>query len=217
MSIVRFLFVTALATLVAHAAEVRDLGEGLSYLRLRDVDGEAFSVPAGPLVVDLRQATQAGSGGIDRLRGLLGLSGVRFVLVSEATAPAITAFLETRAPTVLTIGSLGAPETDIRVSVSTEDDRKAFEALEQGTSLADLVTPPLVKARRDEAAILRARRAGNRPPDGPPPPAVPTTPATPTPPAAPATAEAPTVPPVSDPVLQRAVQLHRGLRALKRL
>ena len=214
MSILRFLFTTALATLVASAAEVRDLGEGLGYLRLRDVDGEAFSVPAGPLVIDLRQATQAGSGGIDRLRGLLGLPSVRFVLISDATAPSITTFLETRAPTVLTLGGLGAPETDIRVSVSAEDDRKAFDALDQGASLTDLVTPPLVKARRDEAAILRARRAGNRPPDGPPPPATPQTPAAP---ASPAAIETPAATPPSDPVLQRAVQLHRGLRALKRL
>ncbi|GAB1488525.1 hypothetical protein MASR2M8_09700 [Opitutaceae bacterium] len=207
----RFLFAFAIASLAAHAAEVRDLGEGLGYLRLSDISGEAFSAPVDPLVVDLRQATQAGSDGIDRLRGLLGQPSLRLVLVSEVTAPAIITFLETRSATVLTLGGLGAPETDIRVPVSTEDDRKAYEALDQGASLADLVTPPLVKARRDEASILRARRTSNRPSDSPPPPD------TPMPPVAPTPADAPTVTPLSDPVLQRAVQLHRGLRALKRL
>lgn len=216
MKILRIFCLLALAMLAARAAEVRDLGEGLGYLRLRDIDGEAFSVPAGPLVVDLRQATQAGSAGVDRLRGLLGTPGVRFVLVSESTAPTVVTFLQTRAPTVLTIGGIGASDTDIRVSVSAEDDRRAFAALEQGASLADLATPSLVKARRDEAAILRARRTGNRPPDGPPSPTGPPAGATPpTPPAAPA--EAAPAPAPSDPVLQRAVQLHRGLRALKRL
>ena len=226
MRSVRIVLLIGLSALAAAAAEVRDLGESLGYLRLPDLDGEAFTVPEGPLVIDLRQARLAGPSGTERLRGLLASPGIRFVLVSEATAPAVVSLLDTRGPTVLTLGGTEAPPTDIRVAVSARDDRRAYEALDQGFSLAVLANPPLVKTRRDEASIVRARRNGTRPAEAAPPGeatkpvALPLSPnaSEPTAPAAAATpaADLPPPPPV-DLVLQRAVNLHRGLQALDRL
>ncbi len=211
------------AAWVGAAAEVRDLGADLGYLRLRDVDREAFSATTRALVLDLREATSGNGAGAERLRGLLAPGAVRFVLVSARTAPAILALLEARPPSVLTIGGREAPPVDIVVSVSEADDRRAYDSLEQGANLAELANPPLVKARRDEASILRARRGSNGPPGAPPPPAGTTAPpaeppASPDAPAPAATTE-PAAPPAprGDAVLQRAVQLHRGLMALKRL
>lgn len=223
---VAILLFISLNALAAAAAEVRDLGESLGYLRLRDLDAETFAAPEGPLVIDLRQAQPAGPAGTERLRQLLSSPGVRFVLLSEATAPAVVALLDTRGPTVLTLGGTEAPATDIRVAVSAGDDRRAYEALDQGVSLADLANPLLVKTRRDEASIVRARRTGTRPAEAAPPGDGPDRAAPPPPPnapplTAPAAATAPATdspaPPPVDLVLQRAVKLHRGLQALKRL
>ena len=226
MRSVRIVLLIGLSALAAAAAEVRDLGESLGYLRLPDLDGETFTVPEGPLVIDLRQARLAGPSGTERLRGLLASPGIRFVLVSEATAPAVVSLLDTRGPTVLTLGGTEAPPTDIRVAVSARDDRRAYEALDQGFSLAVLANPPLVKTRRDEASIVRARRNGTRPAEAAPPGGGNE------PGGAPAGSERvrahrarrsrhprrrfPPPPPV-DLVLQRAVNLHRGLQALDRL
>jgi hypothetical protein len=226
MRTVAILLFIGLGALAAAEAEVSDLGESLGYLRLRDLDGEAFAVPEGPLVIDLRQAQLAGTAGTERLRELLAAPGIRLVLVSEATAPAVISLLDTRGPMVLTLGGTEAPPTDIRVTVSALEDRRAYDALDQGGNLADLANPLLVKTRRDEASIVRARRTGTRPAEAAPPgeganpaapPAPPNAPA-PTVPAAatPAATDSPT-PALVDLVLQRAVKLHRGLQALKRI
>ena len=221
MRTVAILLLFSLSALAAAAAEVRDLGESLGYLRLRDLDGEAFAVPEGPLVIDLRQAQLAGLAGTERFRGLLTAPGIRFVLVSEATAPAVISLLDTRGPMVLTLGGTEAPPTDIRVTVSAREDRRAYDALDQGVSLADLANPPLVKTRRDEASIVRARRNGTRPADATPPGEGTNPPPPPAPAGAPPGAANPAAdslaPPPVDLVLQRAVKLHRGLQALKRL
>jgi len=198
----RPLLILALLPVLA-TAEVHDLGENLGYLRLRDAATEAIPDVNGALVLDLRQAEDATTTAAERVRPLLAGPGARFVLISRTTAPALLALLAEHSPTVFTLGAAGAPDPDFTVNVSAEDDRRAYDALDQGTPLASLASPPLTKPRRDEASILqdRARRSG-----APPPPAA----AAPPP-------EEPAAAPAGDPVLQRAVQLYRGLRALKAL
>lgn len=197
----RLLLILAFLSLPA-AAEVHDLGENLGYLRLRDPGAEAIPTVGGALVLDLRQAVDATAAAADRLRALLAGPGARFVLISRATAPALLALLAERPPAVFTLGAADAPDPDFTVSVSAEDDRRAYDAFDQGTPLASLASPPLAKPRRDEASILRdrARRGGGAPPAS----------------AAPSPGESAAAP-AGDPVLRRAVQLHRGLRALKAL
>lgn len=214
MKFLRALPAFLLAAILANAAEVSDLGDDLGYLRLHDIDAETYSVSPGPLVIDLRQATTTNGPGIDLLRALLTSPDVRFVLISGSTPAPVLQLLAQRTPTVLTLGGIGAANPDFKVTVSAEEDRAAYADFEQGASLTELANPPLAKPRRDEAAILQARRTPSRPAGGAPsaPPAT-SAPA----PGADAEAAPAARPPRSDPVLQRAVQLHRGLRALKRI
>jgi hypothetical protein len=77
---------------------------------------------------------------------------------------------------------------------------RPYEALEHGTPIESLVVEKVAKVRDDEAALERERDADA--PEGAPAAAKPQ-------PARP--------PPLIDPVLQRAVQLHRSLLALGRI
>lgn len=185
-----------------HAAEITDLGEGLAYLRVEDAATSALPSIDGSYALDLRRATATSPADASRLRSYLVEPGsVRFVLVSADTAAAVLTLLETRSPSVITLGPAGTiPEPDINVVVSLDEDRRAYSAHTEGTPLELLVRPDIPKPRRDEAALLRNRaNGGNGPaePEEPPP--------------------ADTAAPLVDAVLQRAVHLHHGLKALGRL
>ncbi len=82
--------------------------------------------------------------------------------------------------------------------VSPEDDKRAYDALESGASVESLLSDYPDKPRIDEAYLekehLSDSDAPDLPTDKPPPPK-----------------------PLVDALLQRAVQLHRGLVALKRV
>jgi len=94
-------------------------------------------------------------------------------------------------------------EPDISLAVAPAVERRAYDALENGASADSLITEPVEKARNDEERLDRDRLADSAPPDQG------------VEPGQPAPAREP--PPLIDPVLQRAVQLHRALLALKRL
>jgi hypothetical protein len=102
---------------------------------------------------------------------------------------------------------------DIAVNVSADDDRAAYDAFEHGTPLAELIATKFDKTRHDEAAIARERANGGADLSGedetdddflpvvrPPVAAAPLAKAVPV-----------------DAVLQRALQLHRALVALKKI
>lgn len=201
------LLCAALAARGAAPAPV-DLGEGLSYLRVGQVDG-AINAP-GPHVLDLRRATAADDAAADAFVAPLRAAGpVRFVLVSRQTAPALLTRLGQRASTVLLLGTgVAEPVLDLSLPVPADEDARAYDAYAQGTDLARLIQPPVRKPRRDEAAIMRSRANGNGNGNG--------NGAEAEAPAEPAAGE-PAEPLLVDLVLQRAVHLHRGLKALGRL
>jgi len=180
----------------------RDLGEGLVYVRVHRLPADLPAKPPGrvaPCVIDLR-----------------------YVEAAEDTAAAFSAWLKFRASPrtpvfVLANGDTAAPllkrlaqgergagvvligieserfRPDVPVKSTSADERRAYDALEQGAAVAALLADQPNKARHDEASLTR-----DRPTD---------------PPAAdekPATA-------LIDLTLQRAVHLHRALVAMKKL
>lgn len=191
--------------------ELTDLGQGLAYLRIHSVaeseNALRQAVPgAGALVLDLRYAT-AGDESAAILKSVLAGHPVNpplIVLVSPATPPAL-------APAVASALTLGAPGSvpapTVVVQTDATTDRRAYDALDTGTPLEQLISGKIEKERFDEATLVHEFKNGN--PDAAPAP-LPD-------PTAPRPAGAPEKPaPLVDRVLQRAVHLHRALLALRR-
>jgi hypothetical protein len=146
---------------------------------------------------------------------------VRIVLINATTSPALIAALGHEHPSVITLGPrTPALAPDIAVAISNEDDLRAFNALANGTPLNKLINDNREKRRYDEAKLVQDHGNGVTPPDS----------------ILPAEAEDDTVKteptagkkaspsekkaapvPVIDLVLERAVQIHRSLLALKKL
>ena len=210
-----------LATAVAAApAPTVDLGQNLSYLRLRRLPADAPALTAAwlapALVVDLRYPAVEGAPAIPAGLPARPRHAPLFVLVGPATPADAVAALRAAAPALITLG-LPAPGVtpDLVLAVDPAADRRAYDALDAGTALDALINVKIAKERFDEAALAREHeqdQAGTPPPDRP----AATPAAAPAAPATPAAAPAPPPPPV-DVVLQRAVQLHRALLALGRL
>lgn len=193
----------------------RDLGLGLAYTRVRALPADLPPAPAkpAPIVLDLRYATGDESAATALGAWLQFRAAVRtpvFVLVNPATATAILDFLEHNPPRpgLVTLGSPSSrfvPDLPLKVSALTE--RAAYDALDQGATLENLLTDQPAKPRRDEAVIAQEHAvspeavddAGSDLSDTP-------EPATP-----------PVPPPLIDATLQRAVQLHRALLALRKI
>ena len=208
------LLLALLAAAGAHAAPLqRDLGQGLAYLRVHTLPADlaAPTDPGHPLVLDLRYVP----GGPPEAAGLLAWlkqhAGVRspvFLLANGQTSAALLAPLNSpEAVTGLVILGAAGPgfDPDIALSVTPREERRAYDALENGAAINSLVVAKDDKPRNDEATLAKARLADNgddEADDEPKPEEKPK----------------PIVPPqVIDPVLQRAVQLDRSLLALKRL
>jgi hypothetical protein len=211
------------------AAIEKDLGNSLVYYRITDAEADRTAVlekiahrPA--LVLDLR-CLSVSSGFVDALQTALAHTppphAARLVLVNATTSPALVTMLATELPYLITIGPRSPAITpDVAVTISEEEDRRAFTALANGTDLEKLINDSREKRRYDEAKLVQDHANGVTPPDS----------------ALPADAEDDTVKtepvsekknaaadkkveaaPLIDLVLERAVQLHRSLLALKRL
>lgn len=205
----------------AHAsarAEVleRDLGEGLQFFRAHVLPADLPSDKAktGPLVLDLRY-TLAETDAARALEAWLKFRATDhtpvFVLFNTDTALSLrdlVASVEGR-PGLITLGRPTATFTpDIAIDCPAEEERKAYDALEKSPSVDSVLRENLDKPRVDEASIMHARaESSNGAPES----------------AAsehPTSTEKKSPPPASNPIdrpLQRAVQLHRALVALKRL
>lgn len=194
------------------AAGRTELSPGLFYVRLHVPADFATSLPGarsetGALVLDLRYVTvdENSAAALAAALGRPPTEAPWFILVSPATpaalAPALTA------AHALSLGIEGAvPAPRVIVHATAADDRRAGEALDAGTPPAALISGQLEKERFDEATLVQEFKNGNHDAEPPPDP----DPAAPDPAAAPAKA-----PPLTDRVLQRAVQLHAALLALK--
>ncbi|HWA09364.1 MAG TPA: hypothetical protein VG838_07945 [Opitutaceae bacterium] len=187
----------------------------LGYLRVHSLpdDLPPTAGAAGTLVLDLRfvSSTAENTAAFGTwLQGRARLQSPVLVLVNRETSAGLLALLApAKVPAgVVSIG-LASPEfsPDISLTVEAAADRTAYEALDHGLSLDDLINPRIDKVRHDEAAMARERAAANAGEldEEPPLPAVDEK----------SKAAAP-VPPV-DRVLQRAVQLYHALLALKKI
>jgi hypothetical protein len=189
------------------ATLVRDLGQGLTYYRVHDIPQDQPSPgPAmrpGACVLDLRYA-KADEMGASVLKDwvMLNVSARTpfFILENAQTDPALLAVLPAKGPPGLVVLAPASARIApaIAVQVSPEDDRKAYDALEKGADVQALLSDYPDKPRIDEAYLEKEHIADSDSPG------IPTD--KPLPPR-----------PLVDAMLQRAVQLYRGLTALKKL
>ena len=205
---VRLLLAFAASALAAEsraAVSVRDLGQGLAYYRVHELPADLPSAPTGrpgPCVLDLRFA-KSDDPAASALRAWIKFNATVhtpiFVLENGATSPALQAALPAGIAGLVVL----APESaklnpDIAVRVPEERDRRAYDALEKGAPIESLLSDYPAKPRIDEEYLEKEHLADSEAPepntDKPSPPG-----------------------PLVDALLQRAVQLHRGLLALKRI
>jgi hypothetical protein len=197
-----FLFcLTALGSAPAVPVE-RDLGEGLVYVRVHRLPADLPAKPAGrvaPCVIDLRYVDAADDAAAAFSAWLKFRASPRtpvFVLANGDTAAPLLKVVAQgeRGAGVVLIG-IGSDRfrPDVPVKSTSADERRAYDALEQGAAVATLVADQPNKVRNDEASLT-----GDRPLDPP------------------AADDKPATTPI-DLTLQRALHLHRALVAMKKL
>jgi hypothetical protein len=200
------------AAVAAPAAPIeRDLGQGLIYFRVHHLpeDLPAASGPGKPCVLDLRYVTGDSARSALLVRWLKARATARspvFLLANQETSPALlTPFSSADSIAGLVILGAGAPDfaPDIALPITPQEDRRAYEALERGITVDALLNDSPDKVRNDEARLAKEHLQDGDLSD---PPAE-----------ADAGAAAKTPPPLIDAVLQRAIQLHRSLLAMRRL
>ncbi len=205
---------------VGHAAPLtRNLGQGLTYHRIHELPGDLPTAEASrrqPCVLDLRYVSGRAEEAAALVAWLKFHATTRapvFVLANAQTSAALISVIMPRGAgaSVVVLGAATAEFTpDIALKISAEDERRAYDALEHGAMANALITENPDKPRNDEAKLAKDRQPEPTPTAGEDPAAAvdlaANAPAKPKPPA-----------PVVDVVLQRAVQLHRALLALKKL
>jgi hypothetical protein len=219
------LFLGAISS--SQAAIEKELGQALAYVRVTDASADASlavdTIERRPaLVLDLRSlpADEKFAAVIhSALAKPPAPHAVRFVLVNATTAPAILAALNDDAfKYVVTLGPRSpAIEPDIAISISDEEDGRAYAALAAGTPLEKLITDNHEKPRYDEARLVQDHTNGVTPPDSLLPADADDDSVTTEPDAEKKPAAAKKTAPPVDLVLERAVQIHRSLLALKKL
>lgn len=196
------LFLLALAPAGATPL-TRDLGQGLAYFRAQELPLElpaAGTARAQACVLDLRYA-RGDENAATTLEAWLKFRAISrapvFVLANGETAPALlTVLAPGEGPAGLVVIGVAARGfyPALAVQSTPENERRAYDALEKGASLASLLVENPDKLRHDEASLARDRPAEGVAEEKAKPPA----------------------PPI-DAALQRAVHLHRALRALKKI
>jgi hypothetical protein len=191
--------------LVPAAFAAPDLGDGLLYYRVHDLPRDLPTAPGGkpsPSVVDLRFA-KSGEIGAAALRAWVKFNASPrspvFILENAATAPALLAsFPASGQAGLVVLAPKGSRlPADILVSVPADQDRKAYDAMEKGEPPSSVLSDYPDKPRVDEAYLEKEHIPDSQAPDP--------------------EADLQQPPrPLVDLMLQRALQLHRGLRALKR-
>jgi len=209
------LFIAALAA--RGAGLDRDLGQGLAYHRVHQLPADlptAETARRQPCVLDLRYV-EGGTDAAAALAAWLKFHATAhapvFILANAATSSALVAPLTSPHPgaSIVVIGGAAdgfAP--DIALKISPVAERQAYDALERGVAIDTLLTENADKPRNDEAKLAKDRATDLSPADELPvnAPADSDNASKPKPP-----------PPLIDTALQRAVQLHRTLVALKKI
>lgn len=193
----------------AETVETVDLAPGLRYLRIHSLEKSALELAAvlnlnqtPALVLDLRYvANEKGAAQAINALNSHPAKPVLYILVSPETPAEVAAVISTTPTRLITLGIRNSqPQPKVVVDQTAADDRAAYAALDNGTSLAALVSGKIDKEHFDEAELVKEFNNGNhdaRPPEGNP-----------------DAAKSPA--PLTDRVLQRALHLHRALQALKR-
>lgn len=199
----------ACAGVVQAAPLQRSLADGLVYFRVHTLPADLPSDEAlqkRACVLDLRYATSDAAGATVLSGWLKFHSAPRtpiFALVNGGTAGVVADALrdDDSLPGLLTVGIAGQKfEPDITVTAAAKDERMAYDALEHGATIAALTTDNPQKQRNDEASLAHDRAAD-----------APTDTDDLTEPEKPAAKAAPLI----DAVLQRAIQIYRGLVVMK--
>jgi hypothetical protein len=221
------ILVLALASVSARAAPVeREVEPGLVYFRVHELPadlpedgsaptGKGSAIPPGSAlprarIVDVRYASgdpAAAALLLGWLRSHAGPKSPVFLLANPETSAALLAPLNSpdAVPNLVILGPV-APnfEPDIAMKVSGSLERRAYDAFEKGATLDSLIHVTVEKERDDEEHLEKDRLKDR-------PSAADTDAET----AKPAKDSA--TPPLIDTILQRAVQLHQALLALRRL
>jgi hypothetical protein len=199
----------ALPTAAVAVLLERDLGHGLQFYRVHELPADLPPTPAAgrtpACVVDLRYV-RADADVANAFAAWLKFRATPrspvFVLANRDTSSTLLKVIagHERSTGIMVVGVPGRGfQPDVAVATSAENERRAYDALEQGAAITTLVTDNPDKVRNDEASLSKDRLAeasaeaaddvltGKRP-----------------------------APPV-DAALQRALHLHRALVALKRI
>lgn len=194
-------FLTLAVAVTWAAAPPRELLPDLTYVPLAAL--ATAQLPADRArVIDARVTTTAKSAA-ELTAWLTDPTASTLVLLDDQPPAWLTAVLITRPKRLLTLAArdYASPLADITVATSRAADQAAHDALADPASGLDvLLSRNAPKRRFDEVALVEAR-SGNDPTRRPSPPTPETTSAT---------------SPPTDLVLQRAVQIYQGLRALGR-
>jgi len=218
------------ATPGLRAALEQDLGQSLTYLRVNDAAADTPATVASiarhpALVLDLR-CVISDAGQAEALQAALAkpppTHAARIILINATTAPALIAVLTDDLPHVVTIGPRTPALTpDIAIATTEEKDRAAYDALTTGTPLEKLINSSLDKRRYDEAKLVQDHSNGITPDTTALPADAEDDSVTPSPAKDEKKSVAPEkkneLSPLVDLVLERAVQLHRSLLAIKKL
>jgi hypothetical protein len=184
----------------------RELGSGLVYVRVRALPADLPAKPAGrvpPCIIDLRYVETDSDGAAAFAAWMKSRATTRspvFVIANAETSRPLLKELSNheRGTGIAVVGiPRGAFKPDVAVTASAENERRAYDALEQGAEIGSLLADNPNKVRNDEASLARESPAQ--------------------PSAEPVESAAKQTSPPIDSALQRAVHLHRALVALKRL
>ena len=183
----------------------RDLGQGLYYCRIHQLPADlpsADTLKPGPCVLDLRyaKADETAAAALKAwVRFNLSAHAPLLILENAETATALKSALSGgEKPGLLVLAPASANlAPDIAVNVPPETDRNAYDALEKGAALDTLLTDYPDTPRIDEAYLEKEHISDSDAPEVP--------------------ADKSLRNPLVDRLLQRAVQIHRGLKALKRI
>ena len=195
----------------------RDLGEGLVYHRITTLPTDLPTAEAArkqPCVLDLRfvRGDAAAGTALDAWLKFRATSRTPVLLLINAeTAAPVLAPLAARLPSpgLVVIGTASPGLTpDLALKLAPAEERRAYDALAAGATVESVLNDSPEKIRDDEAQLAKEHRArptpapplSDDPPDDPP-----------------STKPTPPVAPPIDSALQRAVHLHRALKALKKL
>ncbi len=203
----RALFALVLLTVVCGAAPLtRDLGEGVTYVRVRALPADLPEQLRSDMVLDLRFA-RTDSAASAALAGWLQFrsapDATLVILINRETHAEIRQTLTQTLPLpgTLLIGPASAdPAPDLELESDPELERLAYTALERDTSVESLIRENTAKPRHDEASFSGTRRelAELEPSE------------------AELSDDPPRETPLVDHALQRAVHVHRAFRALPR-